>query len=108
MKIYICIVVHFLNVAFTILIIEFRRQRRKIEESLNGLMEQKKRIDERYASLVNEENKVYDEIHKCWDIFQNDRLQMRLNFISNQRRTIEQEKMRSQRRLGDTERNSRG
>ena len=56
----------FFNVASTNLIIELRRQQRKIEEALNDLMEQqKKRIDERYTSLVNEENKIYDEIHKC-------------------------------------------
>jgi len=78
--------------ASTNLIIELKRQQRKIEEALNDLLEQKRRIDERYASLMNEENKIYDEIRKCRDMYQYDRLQMRLNVISNQRRTVEQER----------------
>jgi len=83
----------------TYIISELRQQQEKIMKAIEDLEEQKKKIDERYASVKNEENKIYDEMRQCRDMYKFERLQMRLNVVSNQRRAIEEKKQEIEKRL---------
>ena len=81
------------------IIAELKQQQEKITKALNELKEQKKKIDEKYSSIVEEENKIYNEIRQCRDMYKYDKLQMRLNVVSNQRRTIEQKKQEIEKKI---------
>jgi len=80
-------------------IAELRQQQKRIEKSLDELREQKKKIDEKYSSIMEEENKIYDEIRRCRDMYKYDRLQMRLNVVSNQRKAVEQKRQEVEKKI---------
>jgi len=81
------------------MIAKLRQEQKKIEEMISELEKQKREIDEKYSSIMKEEDKIYDEIRRCRDMYQYDKLQMRLNVISNQRKTIEQKKQEIEKKL---------
>jgi len=83
----------------TSIVAKLKQEQKRIEELISELKEQKKKIDEKYSSIKEEENKIYDEMHQCRDMYQYSKLQMRLNVISNQRRTIEQRKQEIEKKL---------
>jgi len=81
------------------IIAELRQEQKRIEKAIDELKEQKKKIDEKYSSIVEEENKIYDEMRRCRDTYKYDKLQMRLNVVSNQRRAIEQKKQEIEKKI---------
>ncbi|MCD6592709.1 hypothetical protein J7L00_01285 [Candidatus Bathyarchaeota archaeon] len=74
----------------TYLIAELKQQQEKLEKTLENLKEQKTKIDEEYLSFKKEEDKIYEEIRRCRDMYQFDKLQMRLNVVATQRKATEQ------------------
>jgi len=81
------------------IVAKLRQEQKRIEEMISELEKQKKEIDEKYSSIIKEENKIYDEIRRCRDMYQYDKLQMRLNVITNQRKTIEQKKQEIEKKI---------
>lgn len=60
---------------------------------------QKKEVNEKYASLLEEENKIHQELRKCRDPYQYSQLEMRLFPIARRRSEVEAEKQALERRI---------
>jgi uncharacterized protein (DUF3084 family) len=76
-----------------------KEDRKKIEELLKNLETQKKEVDEKYSSALEEENKIHEQLRKCRDTYQYSRLEMRLNILSRRRREIESQKQAIDRKI---------
>lgn len=83
----------------TLIITNLREEQKKIEKILEELDQQKKTVDKRYALAIEEENKVYEELRKCRDMVQYDKLQIRINAITRRRKQVEAGKQEVDRRL---------
>ncbi|MEM2146699.1 MAG: hypothetical protein QW279_15155 [Candidatus Jordarchaeaceae archaeon] len=80
-------------------VMKLREEQKNIESMLEDLNSQKVTIDEKYSLLINEENKLYDELRKCRDNQQFERLQMRIHMISNRRKEVEAAKQEVERKI---------
>ncbi|MEM2888304.1 MAG: hypothetical protein QXI71_05195 [Candidatus Bathyarchaeia archaeon] len=78
---------------------KLRDEQKNIENLLIELEVQKKTIDTKYTSVLEEENKIYEEIRKCRDMQQYDRLQIQTNTISRRRKEIEAKKQEVERKI---------
>lgn len=76
-----------------------RQEQRNIEESLKELEAQKKEIDAKYAAVVDEENRIHEELRRCRDPYQYSQLEMRLFPIRRRRGEIEAEKTALERKI---------
>ncbi len=65
----------------TLTIAILRKEQKKIEDLLVELEAKKKTVDAKYASVMEEENKVYDELRKCRDVQLYNKLQIQLNAV---------------------------
>ena len=83
----------------TYLITELERQREELEKALENLKEQKTKIDREYFSLKKEEDKIYEKIRQCRDNYQFDSLQMRLNVVATQRKSIERKRSEIEKKI---------
>ncbi len=76
-----------------------KEERKRIEEELLGLRGQKKKIDEKFSSVLEEEKKLIEEMHKCRDIYEYNKMDVRLNRISRSRREVQSEKEETERKI---------
>jgi len=82
----------------TLTIAILREEQKKIEDLLVELEAQKKTVDAKYASVM-EENKVYDELRKCRDVQLYNKLQIQLNAASRRRKEVEAKKQETDRKI---------
>jgi chromosome segregation ATPase len=82
----------------TLTIAILREEQKKIEELLVELEAKKKTVDAKYASVMDEENKVYDELRKCRDVQLYNKLQIQLNACSRHRKEVEAKKQETDRK----------
>jgi predicted nucleic acid-binding Zn-ribbon protein len=80
-------------------IAKLREEQKKIEKLLEELEQQKKTVDKQYASAMEDENKVYEELRKCRDTVQYNKLQIRVNAVTRRRKQVEAKKQEVDRRL---------
>lgn len=80
-------------------LMKLRKEKEKIEESLKVLEVQKKKIDQKYASVMEEENKIHEELRKCRDAYQYSRLEIRVNTLSRRRKDVEVKKQEIDRKI---------
>ncbi|MEM2130230.1 MAG: hypothetical protein QXZ70_06500 [Candidatus Bathyarchaeia archaeon] len=78
---------------------KLREEQKTIETLLNNLVAQKKIIDTRYSMVLEEENKIYEEMRKCRDAQQYDKLQIQINTVSRQRKDLEAKKQETERKI---------
>jgi len=78
---------------------KLREEQKSIENLLVELEAQKKTIDEKYASIMDEENKVYEELRKCRDTQQYYKLQVQINTVSRLRKEVEAKKQETERKI---------
>jgi predicted nucleic acid-binding Zn-ribbon protein len=78
---------------------KLKEEQNKIEKLLEELEQQKKTIDKQYAAAMEDENKVYEELRKCRDTVQYNRLQIHMNAVSRRRKQFEAKKQEVERRL---------
>jgi chromosome segregation ATPase len=80
-------------------IAELKEEQKRIVELLVELETQRKIVDGKYTSVMDEENKVYDELLKCRDVQQYNILQVHLNTISGRRKEVEAKKQEIERKI---------
>ena len=80
-------------------IAKLREEQKSIEDLLVELEPQKTAIDEKYASVMEEENKVYEELLKCRDTQQYNKLQIQINTVSRLRKEVEARKQEIDRKI---------
>ncbi len=85
--------------AYTVVLERLKEERRKLEEAIRQLEDQKKEIDRNYEAILQEEKKIYDQLRTCRDAYQYSRLEMRLSMIANTRREWEAKKEETDRKL---------
>ncbi|MCW4027387.1 MAG: hypothetical protein NWE76_07900 [Candidatus Bathyarchaeota archaeon] len=78
---------------------KLRKEQKKIEDALEELEDHKKKVDEKYASVLAEENKLHEDFRKCRDTYEYSQLEIRLNRVSRRRREIETEKQATDRKI---------
>jgi len=78
---------------------KLKEERKRIEEELQRLKDQKKQTDERLSSILEEEKRLLEELRKCRDPYQYNRLDIRLNMISRSRKEVESEKEEIERKI---------
>ncbi len=71
----------------------------KIEEELQRLRDQKKIVDEKYSSIMGEQKKLVEDMRKCRDPYEYNKIDARLNLISRSRREVESEKQEIERKI---------
>jgi len=83
----------------TLTIAILREEQKKIEDLLVELEAKKNTVDAKYASVMGEENKVYDELRKCRDVQLYNKLQIQLNAASRRRKEVEAKKQETDRKI---------
>jgi predicted nucleic acid-binding Zn-ribbon protein len=78
---------------------KLKQDQKKIEESLKGLENQKREVEEKYTSVSDEENKILGEMRQCRDAYQYSQLEIRLHPVSRRRREIETRKQAVERKI---------
>ncbi len=76
-----------------------REEQKKIEALLADLEAQKKAVDAKFATVMDEENKLYDELRKCRDVQLYNKLQIQLNASSRRRKEVEAKKQETDRKI---------
>jgi len=85
--------------ATTATIEKLKRDRKKIEDLLRELENQMREVEERYAAMLGEENKIHEELRQCREASEYSRLEMRLHPVARRRREVEAEKQAIERRI---------
>ena len=83
----------------TLALMKLKEDQRKIKESLKDLETQKKEIDDKYFTVLNEENKLHKELRECRDTYQYSQLEIRINSITKRRREVESQKQELERKV---------
>ncbi len=78
---------------------KLREEQKTVENLLIDLETQKKTIDTKYTSVLEEENKIYEELRKCRDAQQYDKLQIQINTVSRRRKELEARKQETERKI---------
>ena len=78
---------------------KLREEQKKIEKELQGLRDRKKKIDDDLSSILSEENRLLEELRKCRDPYQYNRLDLRLNSITRSRKELESEREEIERKI---------
>jgi len=76
-----------------------REEQKKIEALLVELEAQKKVVDAKYVAVVEEDNKVYDELRKCRDVQLYNKLQIQVNASTRRRKEVEVKKQETDRKI---------
>jgi len=76
-----------------------KEEARKIEESLSQLETQKKEVDVKYSSFLQEENRILEELRRCRDTYKYNQLEINFNIVSRRRREIEPQKTEIERKI---------
>ncbi|MFQ6095411.1 MAG: hypothetical protein ACE5NN_04645 [Candidatus Bathyarchaeia archaeon] len=83
----------------SIVVGKLKEECKRIEEELRCLRDQKKKVDERLSSILQEENRFLEELRKCRDSYQYGRIDLRLNMISRSKKEMESEKEEIERKI---------
>jgi chromosome segregation ATPase len=78
---------------------DLKEEEKRIVEMLSELEAQRKIVEGKYTSVMDEENKVYGELLKCRDAQQYNKLQVQLNTISRRRKEVEANKQEIERKI---------
>ena len=78
---------------------KLREECKRIEEKLKELRDQKKKVDEKLSSILQKEKRFLEELRKCRDPYQYNRIDLRLNMISRSRKETESEKEGIERKI---------
>ncbi|MBS7653727.1 MAG: hypothetical protein QXR06_00485 [Candidatus Bathyarchaeia archaeon] len=70
-----------------------------IDKTLAHLEAQRGEIEEKYSAILDEENKIIEEMRKCRDPYKYSQLEIKFNAISRRRREMESRKNEIERKI---------
>jgi chromosome segregation ATPase len=72
---------------------------RRVDEMLARLEAEREEINKGYTAILEEENKIVEEMRKCRDEYKYMKLETRLNIVSRQRKEVEGKKTEIERKI---------
>jgi len=76
-----------------------REEYRRIEEELKQLRNQKEKADQRFSSLLKEEEQLVEDMRKSRDRYQYSRIDLRLSTVARSRKEAQSEKEEIERKI---------
>jgi len=71
---------------------KLKEEQKKVKEALSQLESQKAEIQEKFLSVLKDEENLAKQLRECRDPYKYGQIEMRLNTISRSRREIESQK----------------
>jgi len=76
-----------------------REEYRRIEEELKQLRNQKEKADQRFSSLLKEEEQLVEDMRKSRDRYQYSRIDLRLSTVARSRKEAQSDKEEIERKI---------
>jgi chromosome segregation ATPase len=83
----------------TTILEKLKEELRMINETLAQLEAQRREIEEAYLTILDEENKIIEEMRKCRDPYKYGQLEIKFNAVSRRRRELESRKTEIERKM---------